>query len=119
MVLISSVGVCLDVHYCQGDVQAIGFYSDAPNCYDEMLMVSDLETNSNSLSSSCCKDEFIYGKVNIESKEDLKLNLDDLILASFTYVPVFRNFQTIYVQVQPEDDLSFKDVRVLYQQFLI
>lgn len=119
VLLISSVGVFLDVHYCQGDIQAIGFYSDAPNCYDGFLLEANTEIGSNTVSSSCCKDEFIYGKVNVESKEEVKLKLQRVALVDYRPITINENFKATLVQVCSETDLISKDIRILFQHFLI
>ncbi len=146
--LFSSVGFSMDIHYCGGEIESIGFFSDAPEC--EMMAKKEckpIKKESHSCCPSakeeikqemschsqeeqaddkpCCHNEKIQLEQTSEATnvDQISLELTDL---TFTAVYILINQNVIAVTI--EDKINYphyspplltEDVAILHQVFII
>ena len=132
LMLFSTVGFSLDMHFCQGKLVSSSFFGDAPNCLEKAgLKNTKVCANHKTPSSpsfkkkSCCEDKLLH----FQSDQDLNTQKTDFVIS-----PQLQVFLTAYVLVFT-DWTSFKaetprfslykppllrrDIPVLVQSFLL
>ncbi len=133
--LLSSIGISMDVHYCQDQLKGISLFGKAkschkkqetPHCHQTEKSCYDKEYgNSNADKDNCCHNEtVVIEKSDLDATPTQLATVQDIQLdfvAAFIAVYVFNynvraDFQP-YAQYKPP--LPDRDVQVLYQTFLI
>lgn len=68
LILVSSFGILLDIHYCGDNIKSIGFFSDAPSCeMQQVNCASEEGCDHNTLyKSSCCSDDLLFNTLDPE-----------------------------------------------------
>ena len=120
LVLLSSMSIAIDQHFCGDEVIDVSYFGKANHCGME-------EVSSNSSIPSlkrdhCCKDEitffesFLYNTEKSLSLYDLEPNL--LFLHTYFHFYNTPPLKTEYFKDFSPPDIS-KDIQVLYQTYLI
>ncbi len=148
IMLFSSVGFSMDIHYCGGEIESIGFFTNAAECemMQEKTDASKEETHAscpnhkkeaskkvmschaegNQLKDmSCCHNE----KFQLESSSEFTPTADEVSIENidFTFTAVYFliNQDVIAVPTQKTNYQSYlpplltEDVAVLHQVFII
>ncbi len=127
LVLSASVGIALDVHYCQDTVKSIGVYALAKECsmIDSQvanLSIEKCREHNSEMSESCCHNESFFNKITTEASSQVYKNQKQ---DSKFIVPIWRfsklklsDHQYTFVGLQQHVPLS-KNRQVLFQSFLI
>ena len=131
-VLVSSMGIIVDMHYCNNELKSISFSSKAKPCHKPTLKQcpfhsqSKVNSDGSNLASKkgCCENKTKY----FHSEQDQQIQTFDYKLFQFSqlFVVIFLNeFSENYVE---EDVLTYKryrppiiqkDIPVLIQSFLL
>ncbi|MFY0644053.1 MAG: hypothetical protein JXR19_06275 [Bacteroidia bacterium] len=66
LLLVSSIGIAVNIHYCKGEANSIGIFSVAEKCdmcteHDAVVGSADLEMLSR---ASCCDEDAVYNKLS-------------------------------------------------------
>lgn len=139
LMLISSMGLSFDMHFCQGHLQNVSMLGKAQSCHEmakkalsshckKMLPTCHQNTNSTKscADNNCCQNE----KVTLESLDkpftspEIK-DLSDVnikVLFALIHSYCLTDYSTLknkieFIQFEPPPD--DKDLHVLYQSFLI
>ena len=128
IVLVTSVGIALDFHMCQGELKSIGVFEEAIAC-SNMEFNSSCDSPSKSQNDAlspepCCKNSQFFSKLNIEKSEQAVFELKHQNLLALNFESrvdgnVFLSkiaFQAIPLFRPPPIE---KDFSTLFQTFLI
>jgi len=134
LVLISSIGVNLNAHYCQGELVSYAFFNEAKSCYEiagfdrPSKPVKTLPTPVNDTSvqkDNCCKDQHARFQLDQEQgQEGINLAYQQDISKA---LPVY-NLRLSAIQKKPYTAIYFdaykppllsRDLSVLHQSFLL
>ena len=131
MMLTTSIGFAMDLHYCQGNLKSISFFSKAKKCHDMVAMTNcshhqeqQEQSQSCSEEEDCCQNETFQ----FQSNQEKAIQTFDFVvnkqLQQFltAYVMVltmsFDEIDTIpYTYYKPP--LIHRDIPVLVQSFLL
>ena len=139
LMLFSTVGFSMDIHFCGGEIDNVAFYdkadecemmkkgnqSDLPPCHQKAEKKCHSNSNKNGISKNSCCDNQTY---LLQSLDDSETNNGfDVANVDLTFVTVFilsnfnlfevENSQSEYVDYTPP--IVEQDVTVLHQVFLI
>lgn len=135
LMLLSSTGFSMDVHYCQDQLMSISFFSKAKSCHDKQdsppchkvkkTCHNQKENITESDKDNCChnetvvieKSDFDATNAQIATMQDIQFDF----VAAFVAVCVFNYIVETDHQSYPlyKPPLPDRDVQVLYQTFLI
>jgi hypothetical protein len=116
ILMIATMGVTLNKHYCMGQLRNVSLFQQVASCEEGMGMSGEMD---------CCEDvtqEFKvedFNKVKIDVKTDTNFNL----LAVFTFVLI--DYELVGIDTNDANYLSYipplieKDIPILLQSFLI
>ncbi len=136
LIFFSSIGFSMDVHYCMGDIEDIGFFGNKATCDMEdmgaMHCSKDNEKTHQKKAFSkkkmdCCNNEILsFDKIDIAPKSVLNTFISQKIsFLTFFVVPEFQllNTQnTLIVDLSnynPPPLLLKEDIPVVFQVFRI
>ena len=117
LVMLSTVSVTIEKHYCGGDLIDVGVFEEAEKC--------SMEMTAKSVVKSCCEDvvDIVEGQdeLKITLFEDLDLKQQEFIIAYLiTFVDPFENLPEQIVPFKHYNPPKlFKDIHVLDEVFLI
>lgn len=124
LILISSIGIAVDIHRCGDQVVSIGLFADAAECQGACESFNDIQFEGLSISkASCCSESQLYDKLETEATSQPEMLLTKVAFESFTMVEnaILRSFwikKAPWHNPQnappPEEDLN-----IYYQVFLI
>ncbi len=134
LLLVSSTGFSMDVHYCQDQLKKISFFGKATSCHEKQSTPACHKTKktchhkANNLAEAdednCCHNEtIVIEKSDVEAPspqlamlQDTKLEFVALVLAAYIFnYNVESDFHPDKFYKQPVPD---RDIQVLYQTFL-
>jgi len=135
LMLLSSTGFSMDVHYCQDQVKGISLFGTAKSCHDKQETPPCHQTKktchhkedgiSKTDNDNCCHNEtVIIEKSDLDATNTQIATFQDIQLefvAAFITVYILNyDVQTDYHRyAQYKPPLPDRDVQVLYQTFLI
>ena len=135
LMMLSSTGFSMDIHYCQDQLKGISLIGKAKSCHDRQATPPCHKTkktchhNEESLSQAekdnCCHNEtVVIEKTDLDATATQMATVQDIqidFVAAFVAVYVFNySVQADYQQyAQYKPPLPDRDVQVLYQTFLI
>lgn len=131
LILISSIGGSVDVHYCQGQIKSIAFFGKAKSCHDNEIKQtchhskkSDKSNNSNKKENCCHNDKHTIEKSNLDAPNPEFSNLDNFQLkfVATYFVSLSERYHNKivlnnYREYKPP--LVESDILVFYQVFRI
>jgi hypothetical protein len=137
LILVSSMGFSIDVHYCQGQIKSFSLFGKAESCHQEVKKQHCTKhkkschaapSNQEKLSSckkDCCSNKTIIVESNDEARklQSLKLSQKQVEFVS-VFVQVFFLVKTdlnknIVPHLNYIPPLLNKDIPVLIQSFLL
>ncbi len=131
MVLVSSTGFTINIHYCQENIAGITFISQSNCCKNRLEKKSCHSSKSTPLDEvvspekPCCHDEsVIVEKSDLDAiSANIAISQDFNQASVDTYVLLNVFYQTFQSEVQRfnyyKSPLPDRDIQVLYQTFLI
>lgn len=135
LMMLSSTGFSMDVHYCQGQIKSISFFGKAKSCHEKQETSPCHQTKkschhnedgvSKTEKDNCCHNEtVVIEKSDLDATATQIATVQDIqldFIAAFIAVYVFNySVQTDYrPYAQYKPPLPDRDVQVLYQTFLI
>lgn len=138
LMLITSAGFSLDLHYCQGNLKNLAFFKEAKSCHELAekatsehckKMQKPCQKNNDTISKdvcekSCCSHNTILVEAETDIFSTKIINTDNLssdFIVAFVYTfgttyssTEYSNKYNLYKPPLPDKDLS-----VLFQSFLI
>lgn len=125
IIALSSIGLSLNVHYCQGNIKSIGIYAPAEKCSGEM----DITKCSNHLGEGftktpCCSNKQHSYQIGNADNSSNFINTQDIpivtILQRAVDIPAGVCFSEGVLTFNGSDPpLVVKDLNILYDTFLI
>jgi hypothetical protein len=134
LVLFSSVGFSMDLHYCQGELKSFSLIGKAKSCHEmakkvfcphhqKMMTMSDEGCEKDQ--KDCCNNEKLFFQLDQDQQIqnlDLVLSqqLKQFIVAYLSVIlemSIIKNEAIPYAQYKPP--LIQKDIHVLIQSFLL
>nr|WP_230080195.1 MULTISPECIES: hypothetical protein [Winogradskyella] len=124
MVLLSTLSLTIEKHFCGDVLIDVAIFSESEKCEDDIAINDDLN-ESKTIINDCCKDEIdvIEGlsEIIITSFEDFEVIQQHVLIAySYSYLNLFEDVSN---QVIPHKDyvspLLIKDIQVLDETYLI
>ena len=137
LVFFSSVGLTIDMHYCQGELKSVSFVGKAKSCHNTQLSSTvkmcphhqKMMDNGKEVSAEqndCCKNN----TVRFQSDDDKNLVLSDMIMHNVTLNFVVAFVATLYsdnihsmngssIFKVYHSPLISRDIYVLYETFII
>lgn len=95
LILISSTGVYVDGHFCQGKLKSIAFFTKAPGCAGMLQNTEScaVETDSQPRVSKkqCCVNHSVYAKHLLEAKTRHKVELGSKLAFLTNFLYAFDN----------------------------
>ncbi len=128
VVLFTSTGFSIDMHYCQNELKSVAFFGEAESCHSEKMGTEC--PNHKSMSSThdeddCCHNETII----LKSDNDLvTMDFADLTTHQVHFVLAYVHYFIASILAPPTTELEFnlaespppeRDFQVLFQSFLI
>ena len=138
LMLSSSVGFSLDLHYCQGNFKNLAFFKQAETCHDLAKKASsehckkmqkpchkkDITKSGVECENSCCS----HNTILIEADTDLFsakiiktdfLSTDFIVAFVYSFITNYSSAEYANKYILYKPPLPDKDLSVLYQSFLI
>ncbi len=124
IVLLSTVSMTVDMHYCGDRLVDLAFFKEARSCGMEQQMAPTNSCGDSVERKSCCSDKQIV----LEGQDELKNNVvkltfkEQVFIASYvySYVSLFENTPRPITSFDGRPPpLLEKDYQVLYETFLI
>ena len=137
LMLLSSTGFSMDVHYCQDQLKGISLFGKAKSCHEKQEAPPCHQTKkschhqedgiSKADKDNCCHNEtVVIEKSDLDATPTQKAASQDVQLdfvAAFMAVYVFNFNYSVRADYQPyaqyKPPLPDRDIQVLYQTFLI
>jgi len=135
LMLLSSTGFSMDMHYCQDNLQGISFLGNTGSCLSKKSTSccpkskKTCHDNSNELDNidedNCChnesivinKSDFDATSPQIATGQDIKIEFVDAFVTVYVFNNILKADSQKYIKYKPP--LPDRDVQVLYQVFLI
>lgn len=126
LLLISTVGPTVDIHFCKGDIKSIGIFASAESCgsndVDACLKDSGNEKREGFSKIPCCFNQTLSSHQEIENYENKLLRAE--IQKSFAgsillYKPSLQLGLEISQVVKPDPPSPTSDLYILFQDLLI
>lgn len=132
IVLLSSVSLSVDFHFCQGKLKSLSFYGKAKNCHEMASQKvscphhkSKVPTSCSEVSKDCCSNQTIL----VQSDIDKQINNNNYLdFTNFIFVVSNADIISMALIMEAEDVVPFanykppllkKDIAVLYAVFLL
>ncbi len=135
LMLLSSTGFSMDVHYCQDQIKSISLFGKAKSCHEKQVTPPCHQAkkichhkedglNEGDKDNCCHNEAVVIEKSDLDATTTQVATVQDLQLefvATFIAVYVFNySVQTDYQPYkQYKPPLPGRDIQVLYQTFLI
>lgn len=135
LMLLSSTGFSMDIHFCQDNIAGINLFGKAKSCHEKQSTPACHQTKkschqeedgiSEADKDNCCHNEAIVIEksdldataTQIATLQDIHLDFVAALIAVYVFnYDVQVDYQS-YVQYKPP--LPDRDVQILYQTFLI
>jgi len=125
LLLLSSIGFSLDIHYCQGTIESIGIYASAEKCSGEMEVTKCGNHSDDGISKTpCCSNEqFFYQTGNAYNTSNY---LSSQTVSIVTVLQGDDDAQTdvffkenVLSYNGSDPPLVVQDLNILYDTFLI
>lgn len=123
LVLITSVGVNVNLHLCQDQIKSANFLGHAEGCSEaEVVCEITLATTNPSIERTpCCKNLQIFGKTTFEQVHQITIELQNFFLLDLPNLHsqakyILTDFSEGIIAFHPPPE---EDMLILYQQFLI
>ena len=136
LMLFSSVGFSIDMHYCQGKLKSFSFFGEAKNCHEmakekacphHQKKIEQEATKTCSIDKKdCCQNKTLH----FQCHQDQQIQASDLVLSQLSqqfvvaFVAVFfkNNFtettaKSSYTHYKPP--IIPRDISVLFESFLL
>lgn len=122
LILISSFGILLDIHYCGGKIKSIGFFTDAPSCemQEDNCSQEDLCDHMAFSKTSCCSDDLVFSTLDPQADQaEQIMDLSSAAVVPLSSIPVSTLAAELH-SVWVEDLVPrTRDLHIAYCQFLI
>lgn len=134
VMLVTSVGFAVDMHYCKGELKSFSFVGKAKTCHEMMTtapacpmhakMAKDENGTCSSDKKNCCENEVIYVQSDQDQMPGFSLVLDKSV-QQFVVAFVFGFLQSDFTQLDTisgqdyQPPLLLRDIPVLIQSFLL
>jgi len=137
LLFISSSGISMDMHFCQGKLKRVSFIGSAKTCAEMAAMMKHCSSkkgkschngakscSADGTHKGCCENESLsfdldIDNIDIQNFNSSVLEIDFNVLSKFQLVSI-PNLQIKLLQFEEYiPPLSRKDLTVLYQSFLI
>lgn len=135
LMLLSSTGFSMDMHFCQDQLKGISLIGKAKSCHDEPSNTSCHKTKktchpandnlSQTEKDNCCRNEtVVFDKTGLDATSTQITTLQDVQLDFVAaFVAVYIQSYNVHADFQPyaqyKSPLPDRDIQVLYQTFLI
>ena len=131
LMFITSIGFAIDLHYCQGDLKSVSFFSEAKKCHDMVAMTNcSHHQKQQEQSQSCPEEEGCCQNETFQFQPDHELTIQTF---EFVVNKQLQHFLTAYVivlinQFDEENPITHtyykpplirRDIPVLVQSFLL
>ena len=130
LLLVTSTGFSMDMHYCQDQLKGISFIGEAENCHQAAAKTKKSchhksENKEDSEQKNCCENEtLVIEKSDIDATSPQSIDIKDIQLDFvLAYVSTFvlnnqaeSDFQPFELYKPPLPEI---DIQVLFQTFLI
>jgi len=135
LIMLSSTGFSMDVHYCQDQLKSVSLFGKAKSCHEKQSTLACHQTKkschqeedgiSKADKDNCCHNEAVVIEksdldataTQIATLQDIHLDFVAALIAVYVFnYDVQVDYQS-YVQYKPP--LPDRDVQILYQTFLI
>jgi len=135
LMLFTSVGFSIDMHFCQGDIKSFSLIGKAKNCHEQaerstlckhhQIKMVQSDACDKKENKDCCENRTI----NLDSKQEQQIQTVD-----FSLTKPFKQFLTAYIYTFYQDNLNQKqnvffthyrpplisrDIPILVQSFLL
>ena len=125
LVMLSSIGLSLDIHFCQGNIKSIGVFAAAEKCGEELEITKcDNHSNSDISRTPCCSNEqYFYQTGNADNTSDF-INTQTIPVVSIlqdsedSQSDIFL-LENVLTYNGSDPPLVVKDLTILYDTFLI
>ena len=137
LIMISSTGLAVDMHFCQGKLKSINFFGEAKSCHEIAIndvisckhhqgtMKNTQEDNYTKSKKECCENKFIYLQLDQDQQtytNEIVLNQQLKQFLTAFQIVFLSGFDHIIVNVVAQKHykppLIPKDIPVLIQSFL-
>ena len=135
LLLVSTTGLSIDMHFCQDQLKSISFIGKATSCHEKQSSStchntknscqhkSDCE-NKNDGDDCCHNEDIVIEKTNFDAtSQQIAVNHEIQFDFLAAYVSVFVFNYTFDRKTQPfknyKTPLPDRDIRILYQTFII
>ena len=132
LLLISSSGISMDVHFCQGDFKRANLFGKAKTCAEVAECGTKTQTcsgsaricSSNGDHKDCCKNELIQLDFDFDSGEAQINNLQDIDIKFVAIIaPITNHYHRTRFQIYNLSKyippLLIKNIPVFIQSFLL
>ena len=137
LVFFSSIGLSIDMHFCQGHLKSISFIGDAPDCYE---VIGNKEQKSCQMSKrqattktdcsidkeDCCQNRQLLAQADLTStSQSSQFLLNHNNFQYFSIAPVLLVDDSIFLNkailavFQYKPPLILQDIPILIQSFLL
>jgi len=127
LILITSVGFSLDIHYCNGQLKSVSFFGKAKSCHDNSVQKSCSHHKELQKDNDCCENRTFVFQSDLDKDLDSKVftlpvtkELSSFIVA-FTIVSLnlYPKFETNIIESYYSNPIIHRDIYVLFETFLI
>ena len=135
LVMQSSTGLLVDMHFCKGEFKTFALFSKAKSCHSlaakgnkkclhHQKAAGDLPASFDVKKHNCCENHSFFKKNSIESSETLS---DNFQIIQIDFSPVFFLQTDAFSEIcSPEPDINQRvkppplgrDIRIALQSFL-
>ncbi len=127
VVLFTSTGYMVDMHYCQNELKSVSFFGEAESCHSKEAMTECPNHKGMSMEqddNNCCHNETIL----MESDNDLlSMDFADLTVPQIHFIVAYVHCYVAPILVVPTKAVDFalaepppeSDFQVRFQSFLI
>lgn len=134
LILVSSLTVSVDFHFCQGELKSVSLFGKAKNCHQMAKKISGCCHNKKASTvkklcseedKNCCNNERVLVASNLAKDVPVVAQLDlsdEFELSNLSILPLFHSLTLAYKDVHPyahyKPPLIKKLVSILFQIFL-
>ena len=134
MVLVSSMSLAIDFHYCQGQLKSFSIFGKAKNCHEmaskmpschHHKQMTDQSSSCSEGDNNCCNNETVHFESDFDEQilnfEYLNLNSQLFVVAfkSPSFDDLFDDIKEVIPFAHYKPPLIQKDIPVLFETFLL
>lgn len=124
LILMSTIGLALDIHYCKGEVKSIGIFASAEKCcIDEEPAHCEDNTETHIAKKSCCENTAYYFHNDEPAQQTSAVSAVNQYSAIVFPVMVVNHYpavaEVISLPEGKDPPIGIKDLNILYSSFLI